>query len=85
MQAGGSIIKRLFCIFCVGLVLLISSGVDVFADGNEGQLLSDPIGDIGESVKPSVVNASDGEPVKHYNLNSAKNYNEANDFRLNLP
>ena len=26
MQAGGSIIKRLFCIFCVGLVLLISSG-----------------------------------------------------------
>ena len=67
MQAGGSIIKRLFCIFCVGLVLLISSGVDVFADGNEGQLLSDPIGDIGEGVKPSVVNASDGEPVKHYN------------------
>lgn len=24
-------------------------------------------------------------PLTIYNLNSAKNYNEANDFRLNLP
>ena len=55
MQAKGSIIKRLFCILCVGMALFINSGVDVFAD--EGGLLSDPIGDIGESVKPSVVNA----------------------------
>ena len=27
----------------------------------------------------------DGENSLYYNLNSAKNYNEANDFRLNLP
>lgn len=47
MQAGGSIVKRLICIFCVGLVLLISSGVDVFAYNgiNTGEYLSNPFGE----------------------------------------
>lgn len=65
MQAKGSIVKRLFCILCVGMALFINSGVDVFADEG-GQLLSDPIGDIGSDVPTSVVD-NKGEPVAHYN------------------
>ena len=34
---------------------------------------------------PFLLLTEDAEGVVSYCLNSAKNYNEANDFRLNLP
>lgn len=38
-----------------------------------------------ETVVGKYCENGESVPPRFYNLNSAKNYNEANDFRLNLP
>ena len=76
---------KVYCLYNEGFDQFLKEVVQLILSKYGFQLNIESLKEIELVNKNTYSYETDGKVINNSNLNSAKNYNEANDFRLNLP